>query len=164
MISLIVAMSRNNVIGAGGELPWHLPDDLRRFKSLTMGKPVVMGRKTYESIGRALPGRKNIVITRQADFAAEDCDIVASPDAALEAAGVDCEVMIIGGAEIYRQFLDNADRVYRTVIDRHVDGDAFFPNLPASDWAMSDVEGREDFEFQVLDRRRSSLTPGQPPV
>ena len=101
MISIIVAASMNNVIGVQGELPWKISDDLKRFKALTMGKPMVMGRLTWESIGRALPGRQNIVITRQPEFEAEGCDVVDSPAAALAAAGDVAEVMIIGGGQVY---------------------------------------------------------------
>ena len=101
MISIVVAASTNNVIGAQGQLPWKLSDDLKRFKQLTRGKPIVMGRLTWESIGRPLPGRQNIVVTRQADFSADDCDVVASPAAALAAAGDAGEIMIIGGSQLY---------------------------------------------------------------
>ena len=113
-ISLIVAASTNNVIGVAGGLPWHLPEDLKRFKAITMGKPIIMGRATYASIGRALPGRKSIVLTRQSGFEAEGCEVVDSIDAAISAAGAVDEVMIIGGGDIYRQFLPQADRIYLT--------------------------------------------------
>jgi dihydrofolate reductase len=134
VISLIVAASTNAVIGVGGELPWHLSDDLKRFKALTMGKPIVMGRKTYESIGRPLPGRQNIVITTQTGFSAPGCDVVASPDAAIAIAGDAAEIMVIGGGEIYRLFLPLAERVYLTRVHVDVEGDAFFPQLDPSSW------------------------------
>ena len=134
MISLIVAASENNVIGAQGDLPWRLSADLRRFKEITMGKPIVMGRKTYESIGRPLPGRRNIVLTRQSGYEAEGCDVVDSPEAAIEAAGDADEIMIIGGSHIYRAFLPRADRIYMTRVHADVDGDTWFPELPESDW------------------------------
>jgi dihydrofolate reductase len=140
VISLIVAASTNNVIGVGGELPWHLSDDLKRFKSLTLGKPIVMGRKTYESIGRPLPGRQNIVITTQATFAADGCDIVSSPDAAVLAAGDAEEIMVIGGGEIYSLFLSGADRIYLTRVDVEMDGDAFFAPLDSSIWSETSRE------------------------
>ena len=140
MISLIVAASANNVIGAQGELPWRLPDDLRRFKEVTMGKPIVMGRKTWESIGRALPGRQNIVITRQEDFVAEGCDVVGSVDAALAAAGDAAEVMVIGGSQVYALFLPDADRLYLTRVHAEVEGDAFFPAISEAEWRLVDEE------------------------
>jgi dihydrofolate reductase len=134
MISLIVAASTNNVIGAQGELPWSLSGDLKRFKTMTMGKPIVMGRLTYESIGRALPGRQNIVITHQADFEAEGCDVVQSVDAAIEAAGDAEEIMIIGGSHIYQEFLPRADRIYLTRVQADVEGDTFLPDLGTDEW------------------------------
>ncbi len=159
MISLIVAASTNNVIGAQGDLPWRLSDDLKRFKALTMGKPIVMGRKTYESIGRPLPGRQNIVITRQPDFAAVGCDVVASPEAAIEAAGDVDEIMIIGGSHIYDAFLPMADRIYLTRVHAEVDGDAFLPELHENEWHADSTESHAadddndyDTEFIVLDR------------
>ena len=133
-ISLVVAASTNNVIGVAGGLPWHLTDDLKRFKALTMGKPIVMGRKTFESIGRALPGRQNIVITTQHDYSAEGCDVVASVEQALAAAAGAEEIMIIGGGEIYRLFLPQADRIYMTRVDVVVAGDTAFPDINPADW------------------------------
>lgn len=143
MISLIVAASTNNVIGAGGSLPWHLSDDLQRFKAITMGKPIVMGRKTYESIGRPLPGRQNIVVTTQEDFVAPGCDVVMSPDAAATAAGDADEIMVIGGGEIYRLFLPLAGRVYLTRVNIDLEGDAFFAPLAGSDWSETSREERK---------------------
>ena len=122
-ISLVVAASTNNTIGVAGGLPWHLTDDLKRFKALTMGKPIVMGRKTFESIGRALPGRQNIVITTQQNYAAEGCDVVDSVEQALnQAAGAE-EIMVIGGGEIYM-----------TRVDVIVEGDTVFPDINLADW------------------------------
>ena len=159
MISLIVAASTNDVIGAQGELPWRLSADLRRFKELTMGKPIVMGRKTYESIGRPLPGRQNIVVTRQADFVAEGCDVVASPEAAVRAAGDAGEIMIIGGSHIYAAFLPLADRIYLTRVHADVAGDTHLPELTAGDWHSELVEStaadeRNEYatDFIVLER------------
>ena len=111
MISIIVAASENDVIGAAGELPWKLSDDLKRFKAVTMGKPIVMGRKTWESIGRPLPGRQNIVITRQEGYDAAGCEVVASPGGAIAVAGEADEIMVIGGSEDYDLFLPMANRV-----------------------------------------------------
>lgn len=141
-LSLIVAVGNNHVIGRGNSLPWHLPEDLQYFKSVTLGKPVIMGRKTFESIGRVLPGRPNIVVTRQPDPV---LPAGATPAASLEGAlqvarqlePVPSEVMVIGGAEIYRQALELADQVYLTRIEVDVsDGDAFFPELPKDQWQL----------------------------
>ncbi|MDJ0813495.1 MAG: dihydrofolate reductase [Woeseiaceae bacterium] len=160
MISLIVAASTNNVIGNKGDLPWRLSDDLKRFKALTMGKPIVMGRKTYESIGRPLPGRQNIVITRQEDLVAEGCDVVASPEAAIEAAGDADEIMIIGGSHIYSVFLPIADRIYLTRVQADVDGDAFLPPVDEREWRLTssvshaaDADNDYASKFIVLDRQ-----------
>lgn len=133
MISLIVAASTNNVIGAKGNLPWRLSADLKRFKALTMGKPIVMGRKTYESIGRPLPGRQNIVITRQDNYAPEGCTVVQSVDAALAAADAP-EIMIIGGGHIYEAFIPMAERIYLTRVDADIDGDTYFPEISEDQW------------------------------
>lgn len=159
MISIIVAASANNVIGAQGELPWRLSDDLKRFKAVTMGKPVVMGRKTWESIGRALPGRQNIVITRQADFAADGCDVVQSTDTAIVAAGDVAEIMVIGGSQVYELFLPVAQRLYLTRVHADVDGDAFFPVVDESQWRLARDEPHAaddcnefDFSFRTYER------------
>jgi dihydrofolate reductase len=159
-ISLIVAASTNNVIGVAGDLPWHLSDDLKRFKALTLGKPIVMGRKTYESIGRALPGRQNIVITTQTEFAAEGCDVVSSPQAAIAAAAEAEEVIIIGGGEIYRLFLPLAERIYLTRVKVDLEGDTVFPPLDESDWletAREEHSANEsnDYDFAILTYSRN---------
>ena len=160
MISIIVAASSNGVIGVQGELPWRLPADLKRFKEVTMGKPIVMGRLTWESIGRPLPGRQNIVITRQADFAAEGADVVTTPADALRAAGDVEEVMIIGGGQVYDLFLPKATRVYLTRVAAEVEGDAWFPELDESVWGLvqtephaADEKNEYAFEFQTWERR-----------
>ena len=159
MISLIVAASANNVIGSQGELPWRLSDDLRRFREITMGKPIIMGRKTWESIGRPLPGRQNIVITRQVGFAAEGCDVVGSVDAAIATAGDAAEVMVIGGSEIYALFLPAADRLYLTRVHAEVTGDAYLPAISESEWRLVDEEhhsaderNEHAFSFQRFER------------
>ncbi len=126
---MIAAMTPARVIGANNTMPWHLPADLKHFKAVTLGKPVIMGRKTYESIGRALPGRENIVITHQADYSLPDATVVNSCDAAIEhakALAVE-EIMVIGGGLIYQTLLPKADRLYLTFIDADVKGDTFFP-------------------------------------
>jgi len=139
-VSLIVAASANNVIGVRGELPWRLPADLRRFKQVTTGKPIVMGRLTWDSIGRPLPNRQNIVISRNPDFTATGCDIVASPDEAVEMAGDVEELMIIGGGQLYREFLPRAQRIYLTRVAVHIAGDASFPELEAGEWSETSRE------------------------
>ena len=152
MLSLIVAMAQNHVIGINNNLPWHLPNDLKYFKKVTMGKPIIMGRKTYESIGKPLPGRRNIVITRQENYTGmgtdDAIDVVSSLDQAIELGESIAlvegheEVMVIGGAEIYKQALAKADRLYITHVLAEVEGDAFFPEV---DWSVYDEVGHEDF-------------------
>jgi dihydrofolate reductase len=161
MISLIVAASTNNVIGVRGELPWRLSSDLKRFKALTMGKPIVMGRLTHESIGRPLPGRQNIVVSRQADYQAVGCDVVTSVDAAISAAGEAKEIMIIGGGHIYDEFLPQADRIYLTRVQAEIEGDTFLPDLNPDEWAETGSERHAadevndyEFVFTTLDRVR----------
>jgi len=163
MISIIVAASTNNVIGVQGELPWKISDDLKRFKKLTMGKPVVMGRRTWESIGRPLPGRQNIIITRQSGFSAAGCDVVVSPAAALAASGDADEIMIIGGSQIYDLFLPKAGRLYVTRVHTEIEGDAFFPDIAAGDWALvaTEVHAASEvnefaFDFRTYERKAGS--------
>ena len=147
-LSMIVAVSENGVIGRNNSLPWYLPNDLKYFKQTTMGKPVIMGRKTYESIGKPLPGRTNIVITRQADYQPEGVKVVNSVEAAKELAESVClidgqdEAMIMGGAEIYALSLPYTDRLYLTEVHADVQGDAFFPEYDKSRWQEV---AREDF-------------------
>jgi len=133
-ISLIAAMAENHVIGRNNQLPWRLPADLKRFKALTMGKPIVMGRKTWESLGRPLPGRTNIVITRDIGYQAEGCVVVHSIDQALEVAAGSDEVMVIGGEKLYQQVLDRADRLYLTLVKSDVEGDTWFPEFDLTQW------------------------------
>ncbi len=165
-ISLIVAASQNNVIGRNNQLPWHLPGDLQYFKTMTLGKPVIMGRKTFESIGKPLPGRDNIVISRQTNYAADGIKVVSSLEQAIALGqsinlinGIE-EVMVIGGAQIYEKSLDLADRVYLTRVHRKVEGDAYFPALDSQLWheiAREDIAAKEpnpfDFSYLVLERR-----------
>ena len=139
MISLIVAASENGVIGRDGQLPWRQSADLRRFKALTMGKPIVMGRKTWESIGRPLPGRQNIVVSRQPGFEINGADVVTGVAEAVAAADPADEIMIIGGSEIYALFLPLADRIYLTRVHANVEGDAWFPP-PGDDWRLVDED------------------------
>ena len=160
LLSIIVAKSKNDVIGNNGRLPWHLSEDLKRFKSITMGKPIIMGRVTYESIGKPLPGRENIILTRRSNYLEKGITIIHSSDEALKSARDSDEVIIIGGGEIYKEFLSRVNRLYITHVDLHIDGDAFFPKVDYSDWQ---VMNREDFPvnkdreigfcFEVLERR-----------
>lgn len=163
-ISILVAMAKNRVIGRNNALPWQLPPDLKRFKELTMGHHIVMGRKTYESIGRPLPGRTSVIITRQPDYQVPGAIVVASIDQALKvcSAGkeVDQEIFVIGGAQIYRQSLGLCQRIYITEIQQEFDGDTLFPELNQQEWReisrekhrLNDDDGLE-YHFVVLDRR-----------
>lgn len=139
-LSAIVAMASNRVIGVNNQLPWHLPADLKRFKQLTMGHTIVMGRKTYESIGRPLPGRTMIVVTRQRGYAPEGVKVTHSVDEALALARGDDEVFIIGGAELFVQTLERLDRLYLTRIERDVTGDTHFPEVDLSMWKLIEEE------------------------
>jgi len=141
--SIIVAMAKNGVIGRDGDLPWRLSEDLKRFKETTMGKPIIMGRKTWESIGRPLPGRPHIVISRDPHYAADGVDVVQSVEEALACArefGTD-EIMVIGGAEIYRLALSGTDRMYVTEVHSEIEGDTQFPEFDRSEWRESVREG-----------------------
>ena len=165
-LSLIVACAENGVIGRNNALPWHLPEDLRYFKRITMGKPSVMGRKTWESIGRPLPGRTNIVISRNPGFLAEGARVVPTLDAALELAesialidGTE-ELMVIGGAQIYAEALPRAGRLYLTEVHAPVEGDAYLPRIDWVQWRESYRERHEatapnpyDYSFVVYERR-----------
>jgi dihydrofolate reductase len=143
-MEFVVAVSENDVIGRGNQLPWRLPADLRRFKALTLGKHVLMGRRTYESIGKALPGRTNLVLSRSPAFAPSDCTVVSCIDAARAAAGDGASLMVIGGAEIYRQCLPLASRIHLTLVHTTIeDGDAFFNGWRGPQWRES---GRERHE------------------
>jgi dihydrofolate reductase len=133
-ICLIAALAANRVIGKNNALPWHLPADLKRFKALTMGHPVVMGRKTYESIGRPLPGRRNLVITRNLDYSAPGCEVVHSLDAAIAACRGAQEIFIIGGAELFRESLPRAHCLEFTEIRAEIEGDVTFPEFSISEW------------------------------
>lgn len=158
IVSLVVAVARNGVIGRDNDLPWRLPDDLKRFKAVTLGKPVVMGRKTYESIGRPLPGRENRIVTRQPGLRIEGCRVFQRLEDAL--AGAEEEIMVIGGAQIYAEALPLADRLYLTEVDAEAEGDARFPVIDPAQWqetcrephAMDDRHAH-GFVFRVLERR-----------
>lgn len=163
MISIIAAASANNVIGVQGRLPWKLSDDLKHFKRLTTGKPIVMGRLTWEAIGRPLPGRQNIVLTRQTDFVADGCDVVSAPAEALAVAADAEEIMIIGGGQIYELFLPNAARLYITRVHTEIDGDAFFPEIDSNVWQLASSESKSadagnqfSFDFMIYERKDRS--------
>ncbi len=158
-ISLIVAAATNNVIGRDGGLPWHLSEDLKRFKRLTSGKPIIMGRLTYESIGKPLQGRRNIVVSSRKDLEIDGCEVVATPDDALKLTAGAEEVMVIGGGKIYEQMLPMADRIHLTRVHASVDGDTYIPEISEDEWKVVDEEnfpadesGQYGFSFITLDR------------
>lgn len=157
IISLIAAVAANNVIGASGALPWRLPADLSRFRRLTWGHPIIMGRITFESIGRPLPGRTTIVISRQTDLPIPGCIITHSVEAAMaaaEATGAD-EVFICGGGQIYRDLLPRADRLYLTCVHAETPGDTFFPSIPADKFSLVAEEPSPDTTpctFRIYER------------
>ena len=134
IISLIAALDKNRVIGKNNRLPWHLPQDLARFKALTRGHAIVMGRKTYESIGKALPGRVNIVVSTNESFSAPGCIVAGSLQTAIEISKNETEIFVIGGANLFAQALPFADKLYLTVIDHSFEGDAFFPEFDQKTW------------------------------
>lgn len=140
MISIIVAMAENRVIGNDNSLPWHLPADLKHFKALTVGKPIIMGRNTWESLPGRLPDRLHIVITANPDYVADGCVVVHSLEQALVAAGDVPEVMIIGGAMLYAQALPLADRLYLTLVETQAEGDAIFPEYSQEQWREVECE------------------------
>lgn len=168
-IAIVVAMAENRVIGRDGTLPWHLPADMARFRALTMGKPIVMGRRTHESIGRALDGRHNIVVTRRPGYRAPGCAVTASLEAALEAASGTAEIAVIGGASIYEGALPIAARIHLTQVHASIDGDVRFPELEPGAWRevsrtkrSADARNRYDMSFIELARRRTGERKSRP--
>lgn len=164
MISLIVAMTRNRVIGLNNAMPWHLPADLQHFKALTLGKPIVMGRKTFEAIGKALPGRQNIIVSHNPNYTAAGCTIVTSLQDALAKAQPTEEVMVIGGAQVFKQAMPLAHRMYITWIETTLNGDAYFPEWDAFDWQIistrnsaADEKNAYGLQFVVLERKSHHL-------
>jgi dihydrofolate reductase len=160
MISFVVAMDENRAIGKDNTLPWHLPADLQYFKKVTMGKPIVMGRKTYESIGKPLPGRENIVVTRHLEYKAEGTTIVHSIDEVLKKEAE--EICVIGGTEIFKMFLPVADRLYITEIHDTFDADTFFPKLNEEVWTevsreagTVDEKNKYPHDFVVYEKNKS---------
>lgn len=161
-VSIVVATDLDGVIGRENRLPWHLPADLQRFKAVTMGKPMIMGRKTWDSIGRALPGRRSIVLTRQPGFKAPGAEVARSVDDALALAGPAEEVMVIGGAEVYRLFLPRASRLYWTEVQAHVEGEARFSLPDRAAWREvaaadqpADAQNAHAMRFHVWERAGS---------
>ncbi|MDP3770652.1 MAG: type 3 dihydrofolate reductase [bacterium] len=160
IISLIAAMGRNRVIGKDNALPWKLPADMKRFREITRGKPIIMGRKTFESIGRPLPDRMNIVITREHDYRVDGCVVVHSIEEAIKAAGDAQEIMVIGGTSIFEQFLLLAQKMYITLIDHDFEGDTFFPEFDTKEWNeversqhQPDDKNRYRYTFLTLERK-----------
>jgi dihydrofolate reductase len=159
-LSIIVAMAKNRVIGNNNTLPWHLPADLKHFKALTMGHHIVMGRKTYESIGKPLPGRISVVVTRNAKLKIKGCITANSLEQAIKTCGNDAEIFVIGGAELYRQAIDLADRIYLTEIDADISGDAYFTEFDGKSWRETERESHKPdeknaypYHFVVYDRK-----------
>ncbi|MEW6594243.1 MAG: dihydrofolate reductase [Thermodesulfobacteriota bacterium] len=155
-IILIAAMAANRVIGKGNAIPWHIPEELQRFKRITMGHTLIMGRKTHESIGRVLPGRRTIVISRQRDFEAAGCTVVQGLEKALDLCQKDEKVFIAGGAEIFRLALPYADAIYLSVLHREVEGDILFPEFSEAEFPLASsetVSGPDPYTFAVYRRR-----------
>jgi dihydrofolate reductase len=157
-VTIIAALSRNGVIGRDNRLPWHIAEDLKRFKALTLGHPVIMGRRTHESLGRPLPGRDNIVITRSKDYAARGCRVVHTLEEALAACARAGEAFVIGGAEIYVLALPLADRLQLTEVDADIEGDAHFPAFERGAWREAARESRAApdgmrYDFVTYERR-----------
>jgi dihydrofolate reductase len=153
-VTLVAAVARNGVIGADGGLPWHLPDDLRRFKALTMGHTMIMGRRTFESIGRALPGRVSIVVTRDASWTAPGVTVAHSVDEALALAGPQTEVMVVGGGDVYRQTMAVADRLEITHVDADAVGDTSFPEIDPAEWQLDARQDSSGCWFASYTRRQ----------
>lgn len=160
ILSLIVAMDEQGIIGRDNELPWRLSSDLRHVRATTMGKPIIMGRRTHESIGRPLPGRENIIITRNNDYESEGCTVLTTIDDALVHCRNHEEVIIMGGAELYQQTLSRVSRIYLTEVHARVKGDAYFPKYNGEEWReitredfRADDNNEFDYSFVVLERR-----------
>jgi len=157
IVSIIAAMDRNRLIGNNNQLPWHLPADFAHFKAVTMGKPVIMGRKTYESIGKPLPGRTNIVLSRNPETQFEGAVCVSSFEDAVAAVPEAEEIMIIGGSAIYEMLLPQVDRMYITYVDGEFDGDAWFPRFDEAQWLEIESESRPADEKNLYDCRFVTL-------
>jgi len=162
-LSIIVAVANDNVIGINNTLPWHLPEDLKRFKALTMGHHIIMGRKTYESLGRLLPGRTTVIVTRNKQYHVEGAIVVNSLEEALAASTADNEAFLIGGAELYQIGLSIANKLYMTEVHADFDGDAFLPELDLEDWHVVSKESHQSekglsYSYVTYMRRGASST------
>lgn len=160
-ITFVVAYDRNRAIGKDNRLPWRLPDDMKHVRELTIGKPLIMGRRTWESIGRPLPERTSIVLTRDREFRCDGCVVARTPEEALKLAGDAPEVIVFGGADVFKTFLPRADRIYLTEVDADIGGDRFFPPLDPGEWEVTeavehpaDERHAYDFSFLTLERKR----------
>lgn len=158
-LSLIVAMAKNRIIGVGGKIPWHLPNELQLFKSVTMGHHIIMGRKTYESINRLLPGRTTVIVTRQKNYMIPGAKIAHTLDEAIALCVGDSEIFVIGGGELYRAAMPKADRIYLTVVDAEPAGDTYMPEFDAAQWRVhstqrycKDERHAHDYRFEIHDR------------
>ena len=163
-ISLIVAMAKNRVIGANNRIPWHLPNELGLFKSLTMGHHIVMGRKTYESINRLLPGRTTVIVTRQRDYTVPGAIVAHSVEEALDACKGDDECFVIGGADLFRETLPFADRLYLTVVDAEPEGDTYMPEFDMTQWKetssqafLADAKHAHPYRLSIYDRTGKAI-------
>ena len=159
-LALIVATDKRGLIGKDNDLPWHLSADLQYFRKVTMGKPIIMGRNTHESIGRPLPGRQNIIVTKNSNYKAEGCTVVSSIDDALSAALNAEEVMVMGGASLYTQLLPQADTLYLTLVDAELEGDTWFPEWHSDDWQQisredhfADDKNEYPYSFIIYERK-----------
>ena len=164
-ITIIAAMARNRAIGLAGAMPWHLPGELKQFRETTMGKPIVMGRKTWESIGRALPGRQNIVVTRNPEYCAEGCLVVSSLPLAIEQAEGE-EIMVIGGGQLYRQALPAAARMVLTLVDCAPEADTWFPEWDENEWSeisrrSQTIDENNELAYQVVELIRARSLRGR---
>ena len=160
ILSIIVAVADNNVIGKDNKLIWHLPADLKYFKTLTMGAPIIMGRKTFESIGKPLPGRISVIVTKDMEYKSDGCIVVHSLESAIEAVKSYKEAFVIGGEQIYRQFIDVADKIYLTRVYEKFEGDSFFPDINSQLWQMTekadykpDEKNKYRYSFLTLIRK-----------
>jgi dihydrofolate reductase len=159
-ISIIAALSKNNVIGVNNKLPWHIPDDLKRVKKLTTGKPIIMGCKTFTSIGKPLPNRHNIIISSDEKLRIEGCDIANSLEQALDLASYAPEIMVFGGAQVYQQALPKVSRMYLTLVDSDIEGDTYFPEWNIKDWEIkskTEHETTENLHYAYLELERKLI-------
>ena len=164
MISIITAMAKNRVIGRDGQLPWHLPSDLQRFKRLTMGHPLLMGRRTFESIGQPLSGRWTIVLSRDPEYRVAGCKVVSNIESGIQLASPAEELFICGGVEIYRQALSLVERIYLTELDTDIEGDTYFPELPEGEFQIIQTQQFKDelnYRFSILQRGSCHLPVSQ---